>query len=99
MQPPRRGRLFAWVARKPKTAFWVIALAALFLGAAIGGSGGVDQSKLEEANARRDGRGQGRKTAVAAPAAGEGRARARPSPCARSPAALRRRARGYRPRP
>jgi hypothetical protein len=51
LQPPRRGRLFAWVARKPKTAFWVTAIAALFLGVAIGGSGGTDESKLDAATA------------------------------------------------
>lgn len=54
LQPPRRGRVIAWVARKPKTAFWVTALTALFLGVAIGGSGGVDQSKLDAADARAD---------------------------------------------
>src|SRR3954465_118556 len=52
LQPPRRGRLFAWVARKPKTAFWVTAITALILGAMIGGSGGTDQSKLDAATAR-----------------------------------------------
>jgi hypothetical protein len=54
LQPPRRGRLFAWVARKPKTAFWVTAIAALLLGVAIGGSGGIEQSTLDKANARAD---------------------------------------------
>ena len=52
LQPPRRGRMFAWVARKPKTAFWVTSITALIPGAAIGGSGGTDQSKLDAANAR-----------------------------------------------
>src|SRR3954467_6755068 len=52
LQPPRRGRLFAWVARKPKTAFWVTAITALILGIMIGGSGGTDQSKLDAATAR-----------------------------------------------
>jgi outer membrane murein-binding lipoprotein Lpp len=52
LQSPRRNRLFAWVARKPKTAFWITLIAGVILGAAIGGSGGVDQTKLDQANAR-----------------------------------------------
>src|SRR3954454_9392258 len=52
LQPPRRKGLFAWVARKPKTAFWVTAITALILGIMIGGSGGTDQSKLDAATAR-----------------------------------------------
>jgi outer membrane murein-binding lipoprotein Lpp len=52
LQPPRRGRLFAWVARKPKTAFWVTLIAGVILGAMIGGSGGTDQSKLDAAATR-----------------------------------------------
>jgi hypothetical protein len=54
LQPPPRSRLFTWVARKPKTAFWTTAVVALFLGVAIGGSGGIDQSTLDNANSRGD---------------------------------------------
>jgi hypothetical protein len=52
LQPPRRARLFEWIARKPKTAFWLTLTAGIVVGAMIGGSGGVDQSKLDRANAR-----------------------------------------------
>src|SRR4051794_7841772 len=50
-KPGAFARLFAWVARKPKTAFWVTLIGGVVLGIMIGGSGGVDQSKLDQANA------------------------------------------------
>jgi hypothetical protein len=52
--PPRRGKLFSWVSRKPRAAFFATLGASLFVGIAIGASGGVEQETLDQANARAD---------------------------------------------
>jgi hypothetical protein len=46
--PPAAG-LFGWVARKPKQAFWVIAIAALVVGIGIGAAGGSDSASADKA--------------------------------------------------
>jgi hypothetical protein len=52
---PKRGRLFAWVARKPKTAFWVILITGFMLGGVIGASGqSTDTTKLDAQTRRAD---------------------------------------------
>jgi len=48
----RHGRLFDWVSRKPKTAFWVVAGVAFVVGAVLGAAGSSDQDELDKKDAR-----------------------------------------------
>jgi hypothetical protein len=54
LQPPRRGGLFGWVSRKPKTAFFSTLALSVLVGIGIGASGGVQQQTVDTANARAD---------------------------------------------
>ena len=41
------NRLYSWVSRRPKLAFWVTALSAAFIGIGIGGASAADQAPVE----------------------------------------------------
>jgi hypothetical protein len=47
--PPQRGRLFGWVSRKPKHAFWITLVVALLVGIAIGAGGASGQAEADKA--------------------------------------------------
>lgn len=58
MQPPPpapRGRLFAWVSRKPKQAFWITLVASLLIGIAIGAGSGSGQADTDKGGSNADG--------------------------------------------
>jgi hypothetical protein len=54
LPPPRRGGLFGWLSRRPRTAFFSTLAIGLLIGVAIGASGGVEQQTLDQANVRAD---------------------------------------------